>query len=430
MHDSAVDEDHDQDGYPADQDCDDNDPAVFPGVRRACQSDCDVGTETCLANGTWNTCTARTDCDCSNPGDTRIIDCGNCGQASQECGLDLRWSMSGDCLNEGECAPGEIEHGTCERCGTTSRLCASECAWGTWDESECFGDCAPGEQQTTETGCEPWERNIEECSAQCSWEVAEACSSACLLLARTGTPDFKDEACIPAGIFIMGCDFPTCSASLAASPKHRVALSPFYIDMYEVTVGRYRECVLASVCSEPQVSAYDPNSSYFAANSEDLPINLVTYNQALTFCQWDGGRSLPTDAQWEKAARGPEPREPRNPWGDVHATCEYTPGSDCPNWSSLPSPVNAHPLDVSFYGVYSLGGNLSEMVLDTWYTYSDTGSVELDPVIPSIGLESTFRGRDYYMWVSTIDWTAVRRAQLLGDDIENGTGFRCARPGR
>ena len=80
----ASNEDNDQDGYPASEDCDDNDPDIYPGVSRDCQSECDNGTETCTTAGDWSPCSAISDCDCQTPGETRLVDCEKCGQASQD----------------------------------------------------------------------------------------------------------------------------------------------------------------------------------------------------------------------------------------------------------------------------------------------------------------------------------------------------------
>lgn len=303
---SSIDVDSDGDGFLASEDCDDNDDTIFPGTERDCQSECDYGVEICLADGTWLACTAATDCNCSTPGETQIVDCGNCGEATQECGLDLLWDFPGTCINEGECAAGGSENESCEFCGTRSRICSNECVWGSWDESDCNGVCSPGEQAYEPSVTSPWLSIFSECNASCQFEVVDPAYADCLLAPRPGNQDFKEDVCISAGPFIMGS-----ACAEYATPVHVVNLSAYFIDMYPVTVGRYEECVQAGACTEPEDNAY---STYHNSHLEK-PVNWVTWYQAQEFCQWDGGRRLPTEAEWEKAARGPEPRAVEYPWG-------------------------------------------------------------------------------------------------------------------
>jgi formylglycine-generating enzyme required for sulfatase activity len=407
----AADLDEDGDGYPASQDCDDDDYAVYPGVARDCQSECDNGTETCLDTGEWSQCTAIADCDCDNPGESRVVDCGNCGQASQECGSDLKWSFPGECLNEGECAPGELDIAPCEFLGEKQRLCTQQCEWGEWDESDC-SECDPGTTDATSVGCtELWEVRQLECDAEGNWVVITPCTADCILPARTNTPDYKDEICIPGGPFIMGSDPGEGNAN--ERPEHEVILTPYYIDKFEVTVGRYQECVTDGVC----VELYAPEDS-------DYPAYNVTYDEAATFCQWDGGRVLPTEAQWEKAARGPSPREVPYPWGDDLPTCELVVASGC--GAGHVKPVDVRPDGVSYYGVFQMAGNVSERCADYYDPDYYASSPIVDPIGPMTGTDRAMRGRDAYQPTEAFDNGPVvtfRHTDGLAD------GFRCARRG-
>jgi iron(II)-dependent oxidoreductase len=419
--DGGQDEDNDNDGYPASEDCDDNDDTIYPGTERDCQSDCDHGIQICLADGTWLDCTARTDCDCTTPGDTRLIDCGNCGQASQECGLDLLWGFPGDCFDEGECSPGEQGQVTCDYCGSGSRLCGEDCTWGPPD---CHGTCTPGEQQIDQVGCtEPWEHRLSECNASCEMEVVSPCSGDCLLPARTGTADFKDEICVSGGSFVMGCD-PGEGWYLDEQPEHIVSLSPYYIDLHEVTVARYRECVTAGACTTP-----DTGSTYDFPSGDALPVNEVSWFQAVDFCTWDGGRRLPTEAEWEKAARGPAPREVLNPWGDDPATCAHVPAADCQADPSnpVPSAVDAHPPDISYYGVLGMGGNVDEWVHDWYDFYYYSTSPSFDPQGPPSGTLRIIRGVNYSHDLSDHHDLVSFRARIHNPSYTGSVGFRCTR---
>ena len=420
--DAGDDPDRDEDGYPASEDCNDYDPGIYPGTRTPCQSDCDFGKQVCLADGTFGACSAREDCDCDSAGDTRVIGCGNCGSASQECGLDLVWSYPGDCFDEGECAPGTVEEGDCELCGTASRLCNDQCAWLPWEG--CFGVCEPGTQQVDQTGCtEPWEHRLTECTAQCEWEEAQPCGGDCLLTARTGTSDFKDEVCVPGSELIMGAD-PGEGQYPDEQPEHVVGLSPYYIDVYEVTVARYRECVTAGACTAPSVG------TYHETNSDDLPVDYVTWFQAVDFCAWDGGRRLPTEAEWEKAARGPAPREVTEPWGNDAATCSHVPARDCLTdpWDPLPVAVDANPDGASFYGLHQMGGNVSEWISDWYQDDYYAISPPVDPQGPTSGSDRVVRG--YNCTRSLTDYSdSLTCRGSEAPDRSYVIGFRCARAG-
>jgi hypothetical protein len=411
--------DNDGDGYPASEDCDDNDPDIYPGVSRDCQSDCDDGIQICLANGDWNDCTASTDCDCDNPGDTRLIDCGMCGQASQECGLDLIWEFPGDCVGEGECHVGESEEQPCQdRCGAATRLCSEECSWLPWDTSNCYGECTPGTQDATPSNCELGESQPLLCGTDCVWAPDGACTGACTGTPRSGTIDYSDEVCIDGGLALMGCDVDEGYPD--ERPEHIIALRPFFIDVHEVTVARYRACVLAGVCSEPT-----SGGTYHQSNTDDYPVTDVAWDQAMGFCAWDGGRTLPTEAQWEKAARGPYPLDVRNPWGNDPATCNHVPASDC---TGGPVAVWEHPLDVSYYGVEEMGGNVSEWVSDWAGEYLDSPEPPLDPsYFPPPNGYRYARGGRYFVGIASHQDTATVR--LWYDQERFDVGFRCARPG-
>ena len=414
--------DEDGDGYPAAQDCDDQDPEVYPGSEpQPCQSDCDVGERGCRADGTWSDCTARTDCECSTPGDTRLIDCGNCGQASQSCQSNGMWSFPGDCHGEGECAPGQQESKSCEFCGGTgSRLCDTQCQWLPWEG--CSGVCTPGDIITGPGTCtEPYEIQRRECDASCQWQVTAPCTADCLVQARTGTPDYKDEVCVSGSDFLMGSEPGQTYAD--EEPRHTVTLTPYLIDVYEVTNDRYRECVDAVVCTEPAPWAY-----YFEPSRHLCPVEGVTFAQAQTFCQWDGGRALPSEAQWEKAARGPFPRTVPDPWGTDQATCDHVLREGC-QADDGPYPVDLCSDGISYYGVYNLASNVHEWVADWYDPLYYAVSPTLDPTGPHSGQERVFRGLGYNHTLLSYHDTVTKRYSLSPDIEAADLGFRCVRPG-
>ncbi|MDY0002077.1 MAG: SUMF1/EgtB/PvdO family nonheme iron enzyme [Polyangia bacterium] len=413
--------DQDGDGFPAERDCNDFDRAVYPGVTRTCSTVCDTGTQTCGEDGEWTPCTAISDCNCSTPGETRLVPCGNCGEAEQVCGADNVWSAPGVCELEGPCAPGQQNQVTCPFCGTGVQECQTDCNWGLAD---CSGECTPGETEITEIGCtEPWQRQRRECDASCTWIAQQPCTEQCLTAARQGAGDFKEDICIPGGPFLMGSAEGVGDAD--EHPARTVTLSPYFIDKYEVTYGRYLECVSAGVCLAANVP-----SSYVLPAAAFRPIVGLNRAMAIVFCNWDGGRVLPTEAQWEKAARGPSPRTVLNPWGDEPGTCELCGGNECiePGWYGA-WPVDQHPLDISYYGVVGMAGNVLEFCAD-WYdaTYYTYGAGH-DPPGPSTGSQIVRRGYSYLSSLSVITRATSNRNPDLPQYLYTYLGFRCARPG-
>jgi len=144
------------------------------------------------------------------------------------------------------------------------------------------------------------------------------------------------------------------------TPQLTVHLPAFSIDRVEVTNARYRRCVEAGVCSpalaEPPDAQGGRLENYSTNPFYDHYPALVEWSQAQTYCQWVGKR-LPTEAEWEKAARGTDGRA--YPWGNDEHT-------DRANLSSVPMPVGSHPQDASPYGVLDMGGNAAEWTSD-WY---------------------------------------------------------------
>lgn len=193
-----------------------------------------------------------------------------------------------------------------------------------------------------------------------------------------------DQVLVPEGPFWMGCDEavdPSCPKDEV--PGREVTLSAFTVDRLEVTVGAYEECVDQGACTPRTVDA-------LSDQEPDHPVTGVDWDQAGAFCAWRGQR-LPTEAQWEKAARGADGR--LYPWGDGEPTCDLAWSRDCgPDLA----PVGAHPAGQSPYGVEDLSGNAWEWVQD-WYTfgaYQDGPTV--DPEGPSAGKMRVLRSASVY----------------------------------
>ena len=155
---------------------------------------------------------------------------------------------------------------------------------------------------------------------------------------------------IPGGSFMMGSNLDADSR-----PRHQVRVPSFEMAQALVTNRQYRDCVSAGVCAP----AHD-SGPWFAA--DDQPVVGVDWEQARTFSQWVGGR-LPTEAEWEYAARGGG-RDQRFPWGDKEATCENLVFDDC---GGTTAPVCSRPAGDTRHGLCDMAGNVWEWLQDRYH---------------------------------------------------------------
>lgn len=311
---------------------------------------------------------------CADEGAIRVVNCGNCGSGQETCSAGA-WVRTGPCFDEGACAPATIESEAVERCGMRSRLCGGACTWLPWQEVTPRGECTAGE--TRATSCSGGQTGTDVCSDRCTWLVDE-CSSPCGSL--RGMPSDAREVCVPAGPFIRG-------DADRAPPLVEIHLSTFAIDGFPVTIERYRECVASGVCSEP---ANAENRSHYLTDPDRAPVWL-SFADAETFCTWDGDRRLPTDAETQKATRGPAPRSQRFFMGDVW-DCESYPVFECGAESCQIDPptrdshvVGVYPMALSYYGLEDVP--LTRTWTTDWYVreyYEDPASWVDDPQGPPV----------------------------------------------
>ncbi len=255
-----------------------------------------------------------------------------------------------------------------------------------------------------------------------------------LAIERAATWKPKDAMVrVPAGEFIMGSDKKVDRVAYRSElPQRRVYLDAFEIDKYEVTNLRYLKFVVAND-RKPQLDwRYDGGN--FQETMAHHPIMHVSWYDADAYCKWAGKR-LPTEAEWEKAARGEDGR--LNPWGNQSAgltranfgrTGLSGPVRDRPERFLLYPPVisvDKYDNAVSPYGLYQMMGNVSEWVND-WYDQDYYKSApDRNPKGPERGTQKAFRGGG---WMDST--TTMRAAMRNGTDPNtkiNWMGFRCAR---
>jgi formylglycine-generating enzyme required for sulfatase activity/serine/threonine protein kinase len=256
---------------------------------------------------------------------------------------------------------------------------------------------------------------------------------------------------VPAGDFTMGTDL----GNDYEKPPHRVYLDAFWIDRTEVTNAQFAAFVEATGY-QTDAERRGGGANYSAQGRElveganwrhpqgrrsDLvgldehPVILVSWNDAAAYCAWRDAR-LPTEAEWEKAARGDDGR--KHPWGDLFQRdslnyCEVnclfdwrTAGAD--DGYRFTAPVGSYPAGASPYGAVDMAGNVREWVAD-WYREDYYGhSPSANPTGPATGAMRTARGSAWH----DVEWTIRVTDRFRYDPASAGdeVGFRCATDGR
>jgi eukaryotic-like serine/threonine-protein kinase len=255
-------------------------------------------------------------------------------------------------------------------------------------------------------------------------------------LTRTRAADGAEIAYVCEGEFLMGSTDSDPKAGIDEKPAHPIYLEAFWIDRAEVTNAQYAEFLNAlgghtgtcggHDCAETKV---DDKYSHILRRSqegryiveggfEDHPVTQVTWYGAQAYCEWVGAR-LPTEAEWEKAARGDDGR--LYPWGNDAPDCHRAQYGDC---GGATVSVGSKLAGASPYGVVDMAGNVWEWVADwydaAYYASSPTSS----PRGPSSGERKVFRGGSWGYPAAFI--RAADRARNRPSYAGFNIGFRCA----
>jgi formylglycine-generating enzyme required for sulfatase activity len=247
---------------------------------------------------------------------------------------------------------------------------------------------------------------------------------------------------VPAGEFVMGSADEDPMAAPDEKPAHTVFLDAFWIDTAEVTCDQYarflngvgghrstcegRDCLETKMEDEHSHILLQQGRYRVETGFEDHPVAEVTWYGAQAYCAWAGAR-LPTEAEWEKAARGVEGRP--FPWGSEAPDCSRAQFAGC---SGMTVPVGSRPEGASPYGALDMAGNVWEWVADWWVadwyepSYYATSPAQ-NPQGPSPGRRKAFRGGSWgYLpkFIRTTD-RARNRPTYAGFNV----GFRCAATG-
>lgn len=220
---------------------------------------------------------------------------------------------------------------------------------------------------------------------------------------------------IPAGEFIMGSYSGESGSEPDELPQHIVYLDGYWISLTPVTNAMYNDCVQTGVCSYG--ASHKTNPRYLDPRYANHPVVYVTWKSAYAYCQWAGGR-LPTEAEWEKAARGPDGQV--YPWGNTRPNMQTT---NAKNMVGDTTQVGMFTNDKSYYGLYDMGGNVREWVADwyasNYYEFSPT----INPPGPLYGEEKVLKSaswNDFYRYTR-----AANRLSHMPDSPGANRGFRC-----
>jgi len=220
---------------------------------------------------------------------------------------------------------------------------------------------------------------------------------------------------VPAGYFEMGSHDDDLHADDDEKPLHKVYLDAYWIDRTEVTNAMYQQCISAEMCTSPAQSKFYSNPEYV-----NHPIIGVSWDQAKAYCEW-ADRRLPSEAEWEKAARGKDGRI--YPWGNTSPTNEFLNFNQFINETTR---VGKYPIGASPYGALDMAGNAWEWISDGYSPDYYFISPEENPISESPVNRRVLRGGN---WDSNADGVRAANRFWAYPRRNDTDGFRCAKSG-
>jgi eukaryotic-like serine/threonine-protein kinase len=228
---------------------------------------------------------------------------------------------------------------------------------------------------------------------------------------------------VPEGGFTMGVD----DGEMNEGPQHIVYLDSYWIDQHEVTNQQYRLCQESGACKPPLAYGTVNRAQYYnhpEGEYDDYPVTNITWAMADAYCSW-AGRRLPTEAEWEKAARGSDGR--KFSWGDdgvAKNLLNFYAVTFNDGYPEATSPVGHYPDGASPYGADDMMGNVWEFTADWYEKYYYQESPTDNPTGPRTGKYRVIRGGS---WASTArDISVYNRGGAKMETTEPFIGFRCA----
>jgi formylglycine-generating enzyme required for sulfatase activity len=409
-----------------DDDCDGDVDEVYPQAGQTCSTgqpgvcsdgelQCNAGIEECvpLQSPSSETCDGL-DSDCDGlvdedlSGITLTRACGNtCPGRGVEICRSGQW---GSCENRGV----EICDGVDNNCDTQAdnqAICYAACPGG---------GTAVGTLACTASGPDcvlPSEICGDSTDNDCDGQVDENCGPA-------ASKPLVGMVYVAGGSFLMGSDPNATGTQTDETPQHLVELDPFYIDREEVSGGDFEACANAGACTVNWSCV--GGLGFLPSNWRSLPTTCISYTQASDYCAWQGKR-LPTEAEWEKAARGPYPRDQYYPWGDSTIT-QSRAVYDCTNgYDNCVDETDTYTSWESYYGTLHQAGNIGELVSDYYDANFYTSSYTVNPEqTTDMGAGRVVRGGSYdegYLFLRLTNRAATSFGNVGDDEI----GFRCAK---
>ena len=221
---------------------------------------------------------------------------------------------------------------------------------------------------------------------------------------------------VPAGEFQMGSE----DGSDDEKPIHTVYLGAFWIDQTEVTNAMYARCMESGKCNPPSSTKSSTRDSYYGnPDYDDYPVIYVSWNDAVAYCEW-AGRRLPTEAEWEKAARWDENAQAQRvyPWGnsiDV-GYVNYSP------YVGDTTPVGSYENGASFHGAYDMAGNVWEWTSSVYRSYPYSATDGRDYLTASG--DRVLRGGAWNSFYNGV--RSANRSRYGSSSTSDSVGFRCA----